>query len=100
MAIKTDTKLVPRALLPAIQRLFELSRAKILSIEKTWKPKEGTPVFTVRGHYAARGWTEWTQGFQYGSPSFSTCHRRAVTRDRPARNHRADGVARLAHWRA
>jgi hypothetical protein len=24
-------------------------------------------VFTVDGRYTARGWTEWTQGFQYGS---------------------------------
>jgi unsaturated chondroitin disaccharide hydrolase len=25
-------------------------------------------VFTVRGRYTNRGWTEWTQGFQHGSP--------------------------------
>jgi hypothetical protein len=24
-------------------------------------------VFTVKGTYTAKGWTEWTQGFQYGS---------------------------------
>jgi hypothetical protein len=24
-------------------------------------------VFTVGGRYAARGWTQWTEGFQYGS---------------------------------
>jgi hypothetical protein len=24
-------------------------------------------VFTVRGKYTSRGWTEWTQGFQFGS---------------------------------
>ena len=28
---------------------------------------EGTPVFTVEGRYTCRGWTEWTQGFQFGS---------------------------------
>jgi unsaturated chondroitin disaccharide hydrolase len=38
-----------------------------LSLEKSWKPSAGTPVFTVRGRYTSRGWTEWTQGFQYGS---------------------------------
>ena len=27
----------------------------------------GAPVFTVDGRYTARGWTEWTQGFQFGS---------------------------------
>ncbi len=30
-------------------------------------PSEGTPVFTVQGEYTSRGWTEWTQGFQFGN---------------------------------
>ena len=30
-------------------------------------PADGAPVFTVKGRYQARGWTEWTQGFQFGS---------------------------------
>ncbi len=67
MAIKIDNKLAARKLIPAIERLFELSAEKILSIEKSWKPSGGTPVFTVKGKYTSRGWTEWTQGFQYGS---------------------------------
>jgi hypothetical protein len=67
MAIKIDSKLTPQKLVPQIERLFELSAGKILSIEKTWKPADGTPVFTVKGRYTSRGWTEWTQGFQYGS---------------------------------
>src|SRR5205807_5061774 len=37
------------------------------SIEETWRPEDGAPVFTVEGRYRARGWTEWTQGFQFGS---------------------------------
>jgi len=67
MPIKIDTKLTPQKLVPKIERLFELSAGKILSIEKAWKPAQGTPVFTVKGRYTSRGWTEWTQGFQYGS---------------------------------
>ena len=67
MPIKIDTQLTPQKLVPPIERLFELSAGKILSIEKSWKPEQGTPVFTVKGHYTSRGWTEWTQGFQYGS---------------------------------
>jgi hypothetical protein len=47
--------------------LFALSAAKIRSIEETWRPDQGAPVFTVHGRYQARGWTEWTQGFQFGS---------------------------------
>jgi unsaturated chondroitin disaccharide hydrolase len=67
MAIKIDTKLTARKLVPKIERLFDLSAAKIGSLEKTWRPSDGTPVFTVKGRYTSRGWTEWTQGFQYGS---------------------------------
>src|SRR5437588_201466 len=67
MAIKIDHKLTPQKLVPQIERLFKLSAQKILSIEKSWKPEDGTPVFTVRGKYTSRGWTEWTQGFQFGS---------------------------------
>ncbi len=67
MPIKIDSKLTPKKLVPQIERMFELSGHKILSIEKSWKPSAGTPVFTVKGKYTSRGWTEWTQGFQYGS---------------------------------
>jgi unsaturated chondroitin disaccharide hydrolase len=67
MALRIEERLAPAALVPAIERMFELSAAKILSIEKTWRPTDGTPVFTVRGRYTSRGWTEWTQGFQFGS---------------------------------
>jgi len=67
MAIKIDSKLTAKKLVPQIERLFELSAQKILSIERTTKPGGGTPVFTVKGKYTSRGWTEWTQGFQYGS---------------------------------
>jgi hypothetical protein len=54
-------------LLPAVDRMFELSAGKIRSLDSTWRPAEGAPVFTVRGRYQSRGWTEWTQGFQFGS---------------------------------
>jgi hypothetical protein len=50
-----------------IARLWELSAAKIRSIENSTDPSAGAPVFTVGGRYTSRGWTEWTQGFQYGS---------------------------------
>ena len=65
--IHIDRKRSPRDLLPKIDRLFELSAAKILAIEAVWRPEQGAPVFTVQGRYQARGWTEWTQGFQFGS---------------------------------
>ena len=52
---------------PQIERFFEYSGQKILAIEDTWLPENGTPVFTVASIYTTRGWTEWTQGFQFGS---------------------------------
>ena len=67
MSLKIAHHLTPRQLLPKLRRLFDLSAGKILAIEKTWNPARGTPVFTVQGRYATRGWTEWTQGFQFGS---------------------------------
>jgi hypothetical protein len=36
-------------------------------LERALKPSQGAPVFTVKGQYTSRGWTEWTQGFQFGS---------------------------------
>jgi unsaturated chondroitin disaccharide hydrolase len=65
--LRIDRQRTPADLLPAIDRLFELSAAKIRAIEASWRPEDGAPVFTVEGVYRARGWTEWTQGFQFGS---------------------------------
>jgi unsaturated chondroitin disaccharide hydrolase len=67
VSIRIDNSLTPAKLKPAIERLFELSAAKIASLEKSWNPAQGTPVFTINGKYTSRGWTEWTQGFQFGS---------------------------------
>ena len=64
-----DTQSAPElsALGPKVRRMFALSAAKIRAIEKSWEPAQGAPVFTVGGRYTSRGWTEWTQGFQFGS---------------------------------
>jgi unsaturated chondroitin disaccharide hydrolase len=65
--IRIDRRISPKSLLEATDRLFELSAKKIALLEKTWNPSAGTPVFTIAGKYSSRGWTEWTQGFQFGS---------------------------------
>lgn len=67
MALKIDSTLKPSSLAKKIEAMFALSAEKICSIENSWKPELGTPVFTVKGRYTSRGWTEWTQGFQFGS---------------------------------
>ncbi len=52
---------------PRLKHFFTLAGAKIRRLNERWDPAQGSPVFTVDGQYTARGWTEWTQGFQYGS---------------------------------
>jgi unsaturated chondroitin disaccharide hydrolase len=78
--IKIDTTLTPGALRKDVDRLFEFSAQKIFSLQRHWDPALGAPVVTVGGRYTSRGWTEWTQGFQYGSALLQF----AGTGDRPA----------------
>lgn len=65
--IDINPQLRPADLRKKIDRLWELSGEKIWSVAKDDQPGAATPVYTVRGIYTARGWTEWTQGFVYGS---------------------------------
>ena len=66
--IRFDRRRTAAELLPKLHRLFDLSAQKIRSLEDAWRPEDGSPVFTVDGVYRSRGWTEWTQGFQFGAP--------------------------------
>jgi hypothetical protein len=65
--MKINSTLTAHSLERKIQHLFELSAQKIHSLEAEWSPEKGSPVFTVGGRYTSRGWTEWTQGFQFGA---------------------------------
>ncbi|HEY7087679.1 MAG TPA: hypothetical protein VH518_06285 [Tepidisphaeraceae bacterium] len=65
--MKIDSKLTPSDLTKPLNRMFALAAKKVRDIDRTWDSSRGTPVFTVEGKYTSRGWTEWTQGFQYGS---------------------------------
>ena len=47
--------------------MFALAGGKIRDLDASWDAARGAPVFTVAGEYTTRGWTEWTQGFQYGA---------------------------------
>ena len=67
MSLKIDQSISVRDLLPKLTRVFEFSAQKIDALQRTWNPGQGTPVFTAGGRYTSRGWTEWTQGFQFGS---------------------------------
>jgi hypothetical protein len=50
-----------------LDNVWDASAQAIRAIEAHFDPAQGAPVFTVDGRYATRGWTEWTQGFQFGS---------------------------------
>jgi unsaturated chondroitin disaccharide hydrolase len=65
--IQIDRIRTPGDLAARIHQLFELSAGKIQDLERSWSASAGAPVFTVAGRYTTRGWTEWTEGFQYGS---------------------------------
>jgi unsaturated chondroitin disaccharide hydrolase len=65
--MKIDYKIQPEDLRIKLEKFWNLSGEKIKLIEKEYDSSKGSPVFTVGGKYTSRGWTEWTQGFQYGS---------------------------------
>ena len=54
------------SLAPGVEQCFALAGAKIHRLARRWDPADGSPVITRAGHYTAQGWTEWTQGFQFG----------------------------------
>jgi unsaturated chondroitin disaccharide hydrolase len=64
--MKIDKALDLSRLGEKLDRVFQVAGPKILSIHDGWDPDQGTPVFTEDGRYTTRGWTEWTQGFQFG----------------------------------
>ncbi|MDB5263056.1 MAG: glycosyl hydrolase family 88 [Adhaeribacter sp.] len=65
--IKIKQDLQPADLQKALTRFWELSSEKVSNIQRNYDVSKGSPVFTIKGQYSTRGWTEWTQGFQFGS---------------------------------
>jgi len=65
--LQIDFELSPGKLRSKLERLFDLSAARIRAIEQAWNPASGPPVVTAQGSYQPREWTDWTRGFQYGS---------------------------------
>ena len=62
-----DCAVRPEDLRSLLEHVFELSAAKLTALDRRWDLRSGAPVFTRAGLYTTRGWTEWTQGFQFGS---------------------------------
>ena len=64
--MRIDPTISADDLASAAERVCVLAARKVRAIDRSWDAEHGTPVVTVNGKYTTRGWTEWTQGFQYG----------------------------------
>lgn len=65
--MKIKDGVTPGDLTESLDRFWEHSAHKIKLIRREYDTAQGSPVFTRKGKYTTRGWTEWTQGFQFGS---------------------------------
>lgn len=65
--IQINTELTPAALLPGLETMWRVSEKKILDLHQNPSPDGASPVYTIGGRYTSKGWTEWTQGFEFGS---------------------------------
>ena len=65
--MQIDNAVQPADLSAKLAQFWELSGQKIRLIDAEYDVRNGSPVFTAAGQYTTRGWTEWTQGFQFGS---------------------------------
>ena len=65
--IDLNQELTVDSLSGQLRNFWEISGEKIELLEAGRDRADATPVFTVNGQYVAQGWTEWTQGFQFGS---------------------------------
>jgi hypothetical protein len=64
--MKINSNLVAADLATTALRVLDIAGQKAQILDRAWAPARGAPVFTAKGQYTARGWTEWTQGFQHG----------------------------------
>ena len=64
--LQINTRLKPADLQESLVPLWELSAKKIRAMHEDPRHQTATPVFTSGGRYQPQGWTEWTQGFQFG----------------------------------
>ena len=66
--MRIDNDLTEKSLAHAARSVFDHAAVKIRAMDVRWESSAGAPVYTVEGRYTSRGWTEWTQGFQFGAP--------------------------------
>ena len=64
--ININNELKVEDLSDSLDEFFQITGDRINSVTGSYVPKDGAPVFTVKGKYTSCGWTEWTQGFMFG----------------------------------
>ncbi len=65
--MNVDMKLRAPHLAGALDYFFTLASGKLRALNRAWDPANGAPVVTFNGKYTSRRWTDWTQGFQFGT---------------------------------
>ena len=58
--------LTPADVITKVKHFWKLSALKLRAL-KDYNLSQGSPVYTVKGRYVTRSWTEWTLGFLFGS---------------------------------
>ncbi|RKN83442.1 glycoside hydrolase family 88 protein [Ulvibacterium marinum] len=66
--MKIDSLITLDKINTLLPSFWDLVIQKVQDLNKNYNISKGSPVFTINGKYTSRGWTEWTQGFQYGIP--------------------------------
>ncbi len=66
--MQIDEGITAQELLPMLERTFEMATAKSRALHARWDAGGGSPVYTIKGRYTARSWTDWTLGFFTGAP--------------------------------
>ncbi len=91
--MRIDISITEQSLAAALKRFWEVSGQKIDLIASEYDPGKGSPVFTTNGKYGSRGWTEWTEGFQYGAMFLQFD---ATGEDRYLQLGKSETIARMA----
>lgn len=66
--MRKQSKEIIKLLNPYLDKFWDISSSKVKLVDKEFNSENGSPVITINGKYSGCGWTEWTQGFQFGIP--------------------------------
>ena len=56
--MKIDFDLDISSLKDRLGQFWQLAAEKVILLDREYDPSRGSPVFTIKGKYTTRGWTE------------------------------------------